>query len=285
VNSDLQVFEFENKKVRIVDVDGVPAFIAKDVVEVVGGIWNGEATIKHIPEEWRVVSSVHTISGIKDTWALFEQGVYFYLARSDKPAAIPFQKKVAGEILPSLRKYGAYMTPPKIEEILTNPDMIIDLAQILKKEQAKARELAAKAEEDRPKVLFADSVSASHTSILIGELAKLLRQNGVEIGQNRLFERLREEGYLMKDGSSRNMPTQRAMELELFEVKETTINRSDGGIDIKKTTKVSGRGYGKQDVMESIVKIRDNKSLSPYFLNITSRLLPVLFTPLLAQAL
>ena len=134
------------------------------------------------------------------------------------------------------------MTPQKIEEALTKPDTIIELAQILKREQAIVRELAAQIKEDRPKVLFADSVSASHTSILIGELAKLLRQNGVEIGQNRLFEKLREEGYLMKDGSSRNMPTQRSMELELFEVRETTINRSDGGIDVKKTPKVTGRG-------------------------------------------
>jgi anti-repressor protein len=238
----LQVFDFENKKVRIVDMDGILAFVAKDVVEGVGGVWNGQTTIKHVPEEWRGVSSVNTPSGVQEMQVLFEQGVYFYLARCDKPAALPFQRRIAGEILPSIRKYGAYMTPKKIKEVLTDPDMVIELAQILKREQARARELAAQVEEDRPKVLFADSVSASHTSILIGELAKLLRQNGVEIGQNRLFERLREEGYLMKDGSSRNMPTQRAMEMGLFEVKETTINRSDGGIDVKRTPKVTGRG-------------------------------------------
>jgi anti-repressor protein len=239
----MQVFEFENKKVRIVDMDGIPAFVAKDVVEGVGAVWKGDAgSIAHVPEEWKGVCSVQTPGGTQHMTGFKEQGIYFYLARCDKPAALPFQKKIAGEILPSIRKYGAYMTPQKIEEALTNPDTIIELAQILKKEQAKARELAAQIEEDRPKVLFADSVSASHTSILIGELAKLLRQNGVEIGQNRLFEKLREEGYLMKDGSSRNMPTQRAMELELFEMKETTINRSDGGIDLKKTPKVTGRG-------------------------------------------
>jgi anti-repressor protein len=238
----LQVFEFEDKKVRIVDMDGIPAFVAKDVVEGVGNTWNGMSRIEHVPEEWRGVTSVVTPSGIQEMQVLFEQGVYFYLARCDKPAALPFQRKIAGEILPSIRKYGAYMTPQKIEEVLTNPDMVIELAQILKREQAKARELAAQVEKDRPKVLFADSVSASHTSILIGELAKLLRQNGVEIGQNRLFERLREEGYLVKDGSSRNMPTQRSMELGLFEMKETAINRSNGEIDIRKTPKVTGRG-------------------------------------------
>jgi anti-repressor protein len=173
---------------------------------------------------------------------LFEQGVYFYLSRCDKPSALSFQKKVAGEILPSIRKYGAYMTPQKIEEILTNPDTIIGLAQTLKREQEKTRALTAKVSADRPKILFADSVAASHTSILVGELAKLLRQNGVEVGQNRLFGILREKGYLMKDGGSRNMPTQRSMELGLFEMKETVINRSDGGIDVKRTPKVTGRG-------------------------------------------
>jgi phage antirepressor YoqD-like protein len=179
---------------------------------------------------------------MQEMQTLSEQGVYFYLARSDMPAALPFQRKIAGEILPSIRKYGIYMTPQKIEEVLYNPDTIINLAQALKKEQTKARELEARIEENRPKVLFADSVSASQTTILIGELAKILRQNGVEVGQNRLFEKLREEGYLMKYGSSRNMPTQRSMELALFEVRETAINRSDGVIEIKKTPKVTGFG-------------------------------------------
>jgi anti-repressor protein len=223
-------------------VEGEPWFVAKDVVTGIGASWNGETSIKHVPEEWRGVLSVYTPSANQEMWALTEQGLYFYLARSDKPKALAFQKKIAGEILPSIRKHGMYMTPRKIEEILTNPDTIIGLAQTLKREQEKARALAAKVECDRPKVLFADSVSASHTSILVGELAKLLRQNGVEVGQNRLFEILRERGYLMKDGSSRNMPTQRAMELGLFEIKETTINRSDGGIDVKRTPKVTGRG-------------------------------------------
>jgi anti-repressor protein len=242
MNNSLQVFEFEDRKVRVIEKSGEVRFVAKDIVEGVGAVWKASDSTRHIPEDWKGVHSVWTPGGMQEMQTLSEQGVYFYLARSDMPAALPFQRKIAGEILPSIRKYGAYMTPQKIEEVLYNPDTLINLAQVLKKEQTKARELAAKIEEDRPKVLFADSVSASRTSILIGELAKLLRQNGVEIGQNRLFEKLREEGYLMKDGSSRNMPTQRAMELELFEVKETTINRSDGGIDIKKTPKVTGRG-------------------------------------------
>jgi anti-repressor protein len=242
--NNLQVFEFDQRKVRVFNVDGEPAFVAKDVAEALGyaETSNSSRLFHAVPEEWKGLNPIHTPGGMQEILCLYEQGLYFFLARSDKPTALPFQKAIAGKIMPSIRKHGAYMTPQKIEEVLNDPDTIISLAQILKKEQTKARELAAKVEEDRPKVLFADSVSASHTSILIGELAKLLRQNGVEIGQNRLFEKLREEGYLMKDGSSRNMPTQRSMELELFEVKETTINRSDGGIDIKKTPKVTGRG-------------------------------------------
>jgi anti-repressor protein len=238
----LQIFEFENKKVRIVDVNGVPAFVAKDVVEGVGAVWEGSKSTKHIPEEWKGVYPVYTPGGTQEMQVLFEQGVYFYLARSDKPAAIPFQKVIAGEILPSIRKYGVYMTPQKIEEVLLNPDTIISLPQALKEERVKAKELEAKVLEDYPKVLFADSVAASHTSILVGELAKLLRQNGIEIGQNRLFERLREEGYLMKEGISRNMPTQRSMEMELFEIKERTITNPDGSIRTTKTPMGTGRG-------------------------------------------
>ena len=102
--------------------------------------------------------------------------------------------------------------------------------------------LEARAEEDRPKVLFADSVSASKSSILVGDLAKLLRQNGVHTGQRRLFETLRRDGFLMKGGASYNMPTQRAMEMGLFEVKETSITHSDGHVTISKTTKVTGKG-------------------------------------------
>jgi anti-repressor protein len=249
MENSLRMFDFEGKSGRFVLVNGEPWFVAKDVAKALGYGEDSSVSIlfKGVPEEWVQVNpiSVNLKDGreqLRDMLCISEQGLYFFLARSDKPKALPFQKKIAGEILPSIRKYGAYMTPQKIEEILTNPDTIIGLAQALKREQTKRRELAAKVESDYPKVLFADSVSASHTSILVGELAKLLRQNGVDVGQNRLFEILRNAGYLTKSGSGRNMPTQRAMEMGLFEIKEITINRSDGGIDIKRTPKVTGRG-------------------------------------------
>jgi anti-repressor protein len=244
MENSLRVFDFEDKRGRFAMVDGEPWFVGRDLAAVLEYNANTPMAVvfKCVPNEWKGVYQIYTPGGNQELLCVSEQGLYFFLARSDKPKSLPFQKKIASEILPSIRKYGAYLTPQKIEEVLTNPDTIINLAQALKREQAKRKELAAKVESDCPKVLFADSVSASKTSILVGELAKLLRQNGVEVGQNRLFEILRNEGYLVRGGSGRNMPTQRAMERGLFEIKEITINRSDGGIDIKKTPKVTGRG-------------------------------------------
>jgi anti-repressor protein len=248
-NNALQIFDFEGKQVRFVIDKGTPLFTAKDVVEGVGSVWNGEAAISHVPEEWKVLRLNLTTFGEKETWYLLEQGIYFYLSRSNKAAALPFQKKVAGEILPSIREFGVYMTPKVIEETLTDPDFIIRLATKLKDEQEKnatlveqTKALAAKIEDDHPKVLFADSVKASNTSILIGDLAKLICQNGVDIGQKRLFKWLRDHGYLMKNTCSKNMPTQKSMDSGWFEVKESTVNNPDGTIRIIKTTKVTGRG-------------------------------------------
>lgn len=172
------------------------------------------------------------------------ENIFYRLAMKAKnEAAEKFQAKIADEVIPSIRKHGAYMTPEKIEDVLLNPDTIIQLAQNLKAEQEKRRALESKVEADKPKVLFADAVATAHTSILIGELAKLLKQNGVDIGQNRLFEWLRQNGYLIRrQGSDYNMPTQRAMDLGLFEIKETTITHADGHIHVNKTPKVTGKG-------------------------------------------
>lgn len=171
------------------------------------------------------------------------ENVFYRLAMKAKnETAERFQAKVADEIIPSIRKHGAYMTPETIEAAILNPDTIIKIATELKIEREKRMTLEGKVEEDRPKVLFADAVSASNTSILVGDLAKLIRQNGVEVGQNRLFQRLRDEGYLVKSGERRNMPTQKSMELGLFEVKETTVVNSDGSVRITRTPKVTGKG-------------------------------------------
>ena len=179
-----------------------------------------------------------------------ESDLYRLIVNSQMESAQRFEAWVFEEVLPSIRKHGAYMTPKVIEEALTNPDFIIRLAQRLKEEQARSAELTqkkkaleAQAEADKPKVVFADSVAASKTSILVGNLAKLLRQNGIDMGQNRLFRWLREKGYLMKSkGDGYNMPTQKSMERGLFEVKELTVNNPDGSIRITKTPKVTGQG-------------------------------------------
>jgi anti-repressor protein len=146
-------------------------------------------------------------------------------------------------VLPSLRKNGIYATPQVTEQILNNPDFLIDVLTKLKNERSEKEKLQKQIETDKSKVIFADAVSVSDSTILIGELAKILKGNGYDIGQNRLFERLRQDGYLIRrKGSDYNAPTQMSMELGLFKVKETAMTHSDGHVIVRKTTKVTGKG-------------------------------------------
>lgn len=172
------------------------------------------------------------------------ENIFYRLAMKAKNvAAEAFQAKVADEILPAIRKHGGYLTADKVEEVLLNPDTIIQLATQLKQEREAKAQLEQKVKQDKPKVLFADAVAASRTSILIGELAKLLKQNGIDTGQQRLFQWMRDNGYLIRrKGTDYNMPTQRSMELGLFEIKETAVNHSDGHVTVSKTPKVTGKG-------------------------------------------
>ena len=242
--NEIQRFAFDHKPVRVVTEGTEVWFVAKDIAVVLeySESSNPARLFQAVPDEWKGVKPIHTPYGTQNMVSVTEQGLYFFLARSDKKKAIPFQKWLAGEVVPSIRKHGAYMTPEMIEKTLTNPDFIIGLCQRLKEEQEKARHLEAKTQTDAPKVLFADAVSVSSSEILVGELAKLLKQNGVDIGQNRLFEKLRNDGYLMKQGSSRNMPTQKSMDMGLFRIKETVINKPDGSVLITRTPKITGRG-------------------------------------------
>ena len=191
-----------------------------------------------------VSSDKPTARPYQDVLCLTEQGLYFFLGRSDKPKALPYQMWIAGEVVPSIRKHGAYMTEQTLEKALTNPDFLIQLAQQLKSEQEKNKALSAKIEQDKPKVIFADAVNASQQSILVGDLSKLIKQNGIDnMGPKRLFAILREDGFLIKQKSaSYNMPTQKSMELGLFEIKERVINNPDGSIRLTKTPKVTGKG-------------------------------------------
>ena len=169
-----------------------------------------------------------------------QENVFYKLCmKADNEVARKFQDNVCDEILPSIRKYGMYAT----DELLNNPDLIIKMATRLKEEKEKNKELEHKMKENKPKIIFADSVETSKNTILIGELAKIIKQNGVDIGQKRLFTWLRENGFLIKrQGTDFNMPTQKSMELELFEIKETAVTHSDGHISINKTPKVTGKG-------------------------------------------
>lgn len=171
-----------------------------------------------------------------------EGDVYRLITHSKLPTAEKFERWVFDEVLPSIRKHGMYATPTTIEQMIADPANAIKVFSALKQEQERRKELEATVEHNAPKVLFADAVAASHTSILIGDLAKLIRQNGIEVGQNRLFQWLRDNGYLCSTGERYNLPTQKSMELKLFEVKETTISNPDGSIRITRTTKVTGKG-------------------------------------------
>lgn len=172
-----------------------------------------------------------------------ENMVYRLGFKASNEVAQRFQALLADEVLPAIRRHGAYMTDAALERAITEPDFLIHLATQLKEEKAKRLAAEKQIELDRPKTIFADAVSASHTSILVGELAKILRGNGIEIGQRRLFAWLREHGYLIKrQGTDYNMPTQMAMELGLFEIKEGSYVNGSGANIITKTPKVTGKG-------------------------------------------
>lgn len=170
---------------------------------------------------------------------LTESGVYKLVFKSRKPNAERFTDWVTDEVLPSIRKHGMYA----VDDLINDPDLAIKAFMALKEEKTRNKMLQADNERMRPKEIFADAVATSQTSILIGDLAKLLKQNGVETGQKRFFEWLRENGYLIKrKGADWNMPTQKAMERGLFVVKESAVNNPDGSVRINKTTKVTGKG-------------------------------------------
>ena len=237
--NDLQIFTYQSNQVRTVQQDGEPWFVLKDVCDALE-LSNPSVVADRLDEDER---AKFNLGRQGDTTIVNESGLYHVILRSDKPQAGPFRKWVTSEVLPSIRKHGAYMTEETLHKALTSPDFLIQLATELKDEQDKNRALNDHIEQDAPKVLFADAVSTSHTSILVGEMAKLIKQNGVNIGQNRLFEFLRSNGYLIsRSGSDYNMPTQRSMERGWFKIKERTISEPNGSVSIKKTTMVTGKG-------------------------------------------
>lgn len=254
--NDLKVFEnSEFGTVRTVVIGNEPWFVGKDVCEAFGDT-NYRRSLSNVDNEDKDMSLICTAGGNQKMTIINESGLYSLLFQMQPQKAKGvsqndnlieerieklhrFKRWITHEVLPSIRKHGMYAT----EELLANPDLLISVAQELKAERERSKQLKQKIENDKPKTIFADAVATSSTSILIGDLAKIIKQNGVDIGQKRLFSWLRENGYLIKrKGADWNSPTQKSMEMELFEVKETAITHSDGHVSVSKTTKVTGKG-------------------------------------------
>ena len=239
MNRELQIFKnSEFGEIRTLEIDGEPWFVGKDVAEVLGYKDTADSIKRHVDDEDKLTRCFTDSGQSRDMYIINESGLYSLILSSKLPGAKRFKRWVTSEVLPAIRKHGLYAT----DELLDNPDIAIAAFQALKEEREARKVLQQENEEMKPLAFFAKSVSASDSSILIGDLAKLLKQNGYDTGQKRLFEELRRRGFLMKSGSSKNLPTQKAMELGLFEVKETTINNPDGSVRVTKTTKVTGKG-------------------------------------------
>lgn len=241
--NEIQTFESDQfGTVRAIrDENGEPMFVAKDVCAVLE-LKNPRSTLALLDEDEKGVHIVDTPGGEQQMTIVTEPGFYKLVMRSRKPEAKAFQRWVTHEVLPALRRDGGYMVARDETPEQTMARAVLLAQQTIDRQKSRIAGLEAENEEMRPKALFADAVAASDGTCLIGEFAKMLRQNGVDIGQNRLFAMLREDGYLGKVGQNRNVPTQRSMELGLFRIKETAITHSDGHVTINRTPKLTGKG-------------------------------------------
>lgn len=232
--NELQLFNNpEFGAIRAIEVNGEPWFVGRDVAQALGYKEPTKAAREKVDPEDRGVSKIDTPSGEQEMTIINESGLYSLVLSSKLPGAKKFKRWVTSEVLPTIRKTGGYQLPKDY------PSALRALADTTEKLLAAETENEA----NKPKVLFADAVSTAKTSILVGELAKLLKQNGVDIGQNRLFGWLRENGFLIRrNGTDFNMPTQKSMDLGLFEIKETVVSHADGHTSVNKTPKVTGKG-------------------------------------------
>lgn len=249
--NDIQIFNnSEFGAIRTVQINGDVLFCGADIAKALGYSDTTKAIKAHCKADgWTIRPVIDSMGRQQEAKSISEGNVYRLIAHSKLPTAEKFERWVFDEVMPTIRKHGAYMTEQTLEKALTSPDFLIQLATQLKEEKEKSRQLESTVskqnellERAKPKICFANCVQTAETSILVGELAKILRQNSIEIGQKRLFEWLRNNGYLIKSGSDKNMPTQYSMERGLFEIKETVISHSDGHTSISKTPKVTGRG-------------------------------------------
>lgn len=241
LTDDAGIMAFENAEfgtVRAVNEGGDPWFVAKDVCAALG-LANVTNAVRRLDDDETTLISIKG----REINAVNEPGLYSLVLSSRKPEAKAFKRWVVHEVLPAIRKTGGYIAAKQDEtpeEIMARALLVAN--DTMKRQRERIEGLAAENAELRPKALFADAVAASDGTCLVGELAKMLRQNGVDIGQNRLFAWLRDNGWLGKSGCNRNVPTQRAMDMGLFRIKETAVTHSDGHVTVTRTPKVTGKG-------------------------------------------
>lgn len=239
MDSNLQLFAFEGSQVRALEIKNEPWFVGKDITSILGYSNSSKALKDHVDEEDKLNNESLSSLGQRGGWLVNESGLYSLILSSKMPNAKKFKHWVTSEVLPAIRKHGAYMTDQKAFDVVHNKNGLADLLQQAA-DQLKQKDIQI--EEMKPKAMLADAITASETSILVGEMAKILKKNGVNTGQNRFFKWLRTNGYLIKrKGTDYNMPTQKSMNLKLFEIKERTI--VDGNSTrIVKTPKITGNG-------------------------------------------
>lgn len=240
--NELQIFNSEEfGEVRTVEIDRKPYFVANDVAKALGYKRPADAVTAHC--KGSVKHRYLTDGGEQELKVIPEGDIYRLTVRSKLPSAERFERWVFDEVIPSIRKNGGYIAG---QENMTDEELLANAVLVAQKKIAERDRIIEqqnqKIKADKPKTIFADAVSTSHTSILVGDLAKLICQNGVKIGPVRLFDWMRKNGYLIKSGSSYNMPVQRYVEQGLFEVKESNIQNPDGSVRITRTTKVTGKG-------------------------------------------
>lgn len=244
MSNEIQRFEFKGAALRtLTDENGEPWFVAKDVCDVLELSNVGQALARLDDDEKSSITLNDGTPGNPNKAIVSESGLYALVLASRKPEAHEFKRWVTHEVLPQIRKTGGYIPTVDADDDMTILAKAVMIGQ--RTMEAQKRRIAEQSEHIKalePKARFADAVAASDGTCLIGELAKMLRQNGLDIGQNRLFEILRQDGYLGKTGSNRNVPTQKAMDLGLFRIKETAITHSDGHVTINRTAKVTGKG-------------------------------------------
>ena len=239
----LKIFNFENNDVRTQVINDEPWFVGKDVAETLGYADSSDALKRHVDLEDKLTRRFADSGQSREMYVINESGLYSLILKSKLPSAKRFKRWVTSEVLPSIRKHGAYATENVLEQAIGNPDFMIGLLSSLKSEQEARKKAEQTIEAQRPKALVGEMLEVSQNSVSVKKLATILKQNGFNTGQNRLFDWMRENGYLItRYGSSRNMPTQKAMDLGLFELKPASYFRNSGVMETDYTPMVTGKG-------------------------------------------